>query len=363
MTSRALRNAHSLSCIVLLLISSAALRAQQLQPLPASGPATIDMTVLKPETVGFSSERLERLHSLLQQTVDRKELPGAVTILARHGKIVDYRVYGVKDVASNAPLTKDAIFRAFSMTKPITAVAMLQLYEQGKWLPSDPISKFVPEFEHLKVFKGVDTAGNMILEDPVHAPTMLELMTHTAGFTYGFFGNSLVDKEYQKANLFQSKSSREFIEKLAKLPLTYQPGTRWSYSVSMDVQGYIIEKLSGQSLPDYFQEHIYKPLGMKDSGFFVPAEKRSRLVTMYRGNDRGEMIVAEGAGIGGDYSAQPSMASGGGGSVATAEDYYRFATMLANEGELNGVRILAPSSVRLMSTNHLAPNLLTGEFS
>src|SRR5215471_1005335 len=287
MTSRALRHAHSLSCIVLLLISSAALRAQQLQPLPASGPATIDMTVLKPETVGFSSERLERLHSLLQQTVDRKELPGAVTILARHGKIVDYRVYGVKDVASNAPLTKDAIFRAFSMTKPITAVAMLQLYEQGKWLPMDPIAKYIPEFAHIKVFKGVDSSGSMILEDPAHAPTIQELLTHTAGFTYGFFGNNVVDKEYQKAGVMQSKTLQEMIDKLAKIPLMYQPGTRWSYSASMDIQGYIVEKLSGQSLPDYFQEHIYKPLGMNDSGFFVPAEKKSRFVTMYRGNEKG----------------------------------------------------------------------------
>jgi len=130
----------------------------------------------------------------------------------------------------------------------------------------------------------------------------------------------------------------------------------------MDIQGYIIEKLSGQSLPDYMQEHIFKPLGMKDTGFFVPAEKRSRFVTMYRGNDKGEMVPAEG-GFGGDYASQPAMPSGGGGSVSTAEDYFRFAEMLANGGELNGVRILAPSSVQLMSTNHLAPNLLTGEFS
>lgn len=361
MTSHALCTAKFLVCVALLLVSTDALEAQQSQPSQSNGPATIDMTVVKPESVGFSSERLERLHSLMQQTVDQKQLPGAVTILARHGKVLDYRVYGVKDVASSAPLTKDAIFRAFSMTKPITAVAMLQLYEQGKWLPSDPISKFVPEFEHLKVFRGVDAAGNMILEDPVHAPTMAELMTHTAGFTYGFFGSTLVDKEYQKANLFQAKSSQEFIEKLAKLPLTYQPGTRWSYSVSMDVQGYIIEKLSGQPLPDYMQEHIFKPLGMKDTAFYVPAEKRSRFVTMYRGNEKGEMVPAD-TSTGGDYAAQPGMASGGGGSVSTAEDYYRFASMLANGGELNGVRILAPSSVQLMSTNHLAPHLLTGEF-
>jgi CubicO group peptidase (beta-lactamase class C family) len=348
-----------LLCANLLLVPAAGLRAQQSAPSSAAGPATMDMTVVKPETVGFSSERLERLHALMQQTVDRKELPGAVTILARHGKVLDYRVYGAKDVAGNAPLTKDAIFRAFSMTKPITAVAMLQLYEQGKWLPSDPISKFIPEFAHLKVFKGADASGNMILEDPVHPPTMAELMTHTAGFTYGFFGSTLVDKEYQKAELFQSKSLEEFIEKLAKLPLTYQPGTRWSYSVSMDIQGYIVEKLSGQPLPDYMQEHIFKPLGMKDTAFYVPAEKRSRFVTMYKGNEKGDMVPSTG---GNEYSSEPGMASGGGGLVSTAEDYYRFATMLANGGELNGVRILAPSSVQLMSTNHLAPQLLTGEF-
>jgi CubicO group peptidase (beta-lactamase class C family) len=201
----------------------------------------------------------------------------------------------------------------------------------------------------------------LIVEDPVHPPTMLELMTHTAGFTYGFFGETAVDKEYQKAQLFQSKSLKEMIDKLAKIPLTYQPGTKWVYSVSMDIQGYIVEKLSGQSLPVYFQEHIYGPLGMKDSGFHVPAEKRSRFVTMYRSNEKGELVPSD-VNLGSDYSAAPAMASGGGGSVTTAEDYYRFASMLANVGELNGVRVLSPASVQLMSTNHLATHLLTGEF-
>ena len=346
----------------LLLFSSASLVAQQPQPAATNAPASIDMTLAKPESVGFSSERLERLHSLIQQTVDHKELAGAVTILARHGKVIDYRVYGLKDIASNSPLTKDAIFRNFSMTKPMTGVAMMQLYEQGKWLPSDPIAKFIPEFAHLKVFKGADNAGNMILEDPVHPPTMQELMTHSAGFTYGFFGNTLVDKEYQKAGVMQSsKTLQEMIDKLAKLPLAYQPGTKWVYSLSMDIQGYIIEKLSGQTLPDYMQEHIFKPLGMKDTGFYVPAEKHGRFVTMYVGNEKGEMVPAD-SNFGGDYASQPTMPSGGGGSVTTAEDYFRFAEMLANEGELNGVRIISPASARLMSSNHLAPNLLTGEF-
>jgi CubicO group peptidase (beta-lactamase class C family) len=344
------------------LVFAFAARALRGQQTTSKGTTAIDMTVVKPESVGFSSERLERLHSLLQQTVDRRELPGAVTILARHGKVIDYRAYGMKDIAAGAPLTKDAIFRAYSMTKPMTAVAMLQLYEQGKWLPSDPIAKYIPEFAQLKVFKGVDAAGNIVVEAPNHAPTMQELMTHTAGFTYGFFGESAVDKEYQKAGVLQSKTLQEMIEKLAKIPLMYQPGTRWVYSVSMDVQGYIVEKLSGRSLPDYMQEHIFKPLGMKDSGFYVPSEKRGRFVTLYRGNEKGELTASPSM-AGADYEAQPTMASGGGGSVTTAEDYFRFASMLANGGELNGVRILAPSSVRLMSTNHLAANLLTGEFS
>jgi CubicO group peptidase (beta-lactamase class C family) len=331
------------------------------QQAGGSEPATIDMTVAKPESVGFSSERLERLHALMQEAVDAKQLPGAVTLLARHGKVVDYRTYGMRDAASGAAMTRDTIFRAFSMTKPVTGVAMMLLYEQGKWLPSDPIAKYIPEFAHLKVCKGVDGAGNMILEDPIHPPTMKELMTHTAGFVYGFFGNTPVDKEYQKTGVMQSKSLQEFIGKLAKIPLAYQPGTKWVYSVSMDIQGYIIEKLSGQMLPDFMRDHIFKPLGMKDSGFFVPADKRGRFVTIYRSNEKGEVVPAPG--FGGDYAEQPTMASGGGGMVTTAEDYFRFAEMLANGGELNGVRILSLASVQLMSTNHLAANLLTGEFS
>jgi CubicO group peptidase (beta-lactamase class C family) len=276
----------------------------------------------------------------MQQVVDQKQLPGAVTILARHGKVIDYRVYGQRDWATAAPMTKDSIFRDYSMTKPVNAVAMMILYEQGKWLPMDPISKFIPEFAQLKVLRGVDAAGNMIREEPNHSPTMQELMTHTAGFTYGFFGNTPVDKEYTRVAVMDSKSLQEMIDKLAKIPLMYQPGTRWSYSVSMDIQGYIIEKLSGKSLPDFYQEHIFKPLGMKDAGFFVPADKNDRFVTLYRLNEKGELIAD--SNFRRAYSAQPGMPSGGGGMVSTAEDYFRFAEMLANGGELNGVRISRP---------------------
>lgn len=324
----------------------------------------VDRPESNPETLGFSSERLERLHATMQQEVDQKKLAGIVTILARHGKVVEERTYGKKDIASGAPMTKDTIFRIYSMTKPVTGVAMMILYEEGKWHPSDPISLYIPEFAHLKVFKGVDQSGQMILEDPVHPPTMRELMSHTAGFTYGLFGANPVDKIYTDRQVLNSRSLQDMIDKLATTPLLYQPGTRWVYSASMDIQGYIIEKLSGQSLPDFMQQHIFGPLRMKDTGFFVPKEKRIRFATQYAGDAEGVLVenAAEGNAPPTNYSTQPSMPSGGGGLVSTAQDYLRFAQMLLNHGELDGVRILAPATVQLMTSNHLAPNLLTGEF-
>jgi CubicO group peptidase (beta-lactamase class C family) len=318
----------------------------------------LDMTVVKPESVGFSSERLERLHALIQGEIDKKQLAGAVTILARHGKVVEYRTYGQRDLATGAAMTRDTIFRDYSMTKPVTGVAMMILYEEGKWSPLDPISKYIPEFAHLKVFKGIDADGKMIVVDPDHPPTMRELMTHTAGFTY-FFADRPVDKMYRDAKVLSGSANlQEMIDKLAKIPLLYQPGKGWEYSMSMDIQGYIVEKLSGQSLPDFMREHIYEPLGMRDAGFYVPEEKRGRFATLYNVNPQGELVAGEP----GDYAKQPTAASGGGGMVSTAEDYFRFASMLANGGELDGKRVLAPSTVKLMTSNHTPDSLLTGEF-
>jgi CubicO group peptidase (beta-lactamase class C family) len=317
---------------------------------------------VKPEAVGFSSERLERLHQLIQQEIDQKQLAGAVTLLARHGKVVDYRTYGQRDIAAAAPMTKDVIFRDYSMTKPVTGVAMMILYEEGKWLPSDPIAKFIPEFAHLKVFQGVDAEGKMILVDPIHPPTMRELMTHSAGFSYGS-GHSVVDAMYGDKKLMQSANLQEMIDKLATIPLNYQPGKGWTYSVSMDIEGYIIEKLSGQTLPDFIRDQIFLPLDMKDAGFFVPEAKRSRFATNYRDDAQDQLVPSvPGGGPPADYATQPTKPSGGGGMVSTAEDYYRFAQMLGNGGELEGKRILAPATVKLMTSNHLPANLLTGEF-
>jgi CubicO group peptidase (beta-lactamase class C family) len=341
---------------LLLFAGTQASRAQQLNK------KTAELGENKPESLGFSPERLERLHATMQREVDEKRLPGIVTILARHGKVVEQRTYGKKDIASGAPMARDTIFRIFSMSKPVIGVAMMILYEEGKWHPFDPVSKYIPEFAHLKVFKGVDASGNMILEDPVHPPTMRELMTHTAGFTYGFFGTTVVDKMYNEQKVLQSKSLQEMIDKLAKMPLLYQPGTRWMHSVSMDIQGYIVEKLSGQSLPDFMQQRIFAPLGMKDTGFYVPQEKRNRFATLYREDPKGELVADGTVGtVPTDYATQPTLASGGGGMVSTAQDYLRFAQMLLNGGELDGVRILAPATVQFMTSNHLAAGVMTNE--
>jgi len=340
------------------------LSAQAQKPAAAAAHHTSDVTVVSPESVGFSSQRLERLHALMQDATDKKEIAGAVTLLARHGKVVDYRVYGKRDLASGAAMTKDTIFRDYSMTKPVTGVAMMILFEEGKWLPNDPIAKYIPEFAHLKVYAGQNDDGSMKLVDPVHPPTMRELMSHTAGFTYGFFGNTPVDKMVREANVFAQPNLQGLIDKLATIPLLYQPGEGWTYSLSMDIEGYIVEKLSGQSLPDFMRDHIFMPLGMKDAGFYVPAEKRSRFATNYWWDPKSNMVSAQPQGFVSphEYGEQPTEASGGGGLVSTIEDYYRFAQMMGNGGELNGKRIVSPATVKLMTSNHVPEPLLTKGF-
>jgi CubicO group peptidase (beta-lactamase class C family) len=283
--------------------------------------------------------------------VDGKQLAGISTTVTRHGQVVHRSVYGQADLAGSKPLRDDTIFRIYSMTKPITGVAMMILYEEGKWKPNDPISRHIPEFKDLKVFKSLDADGKPVLEAPAHAPTVGELMSHTAGFTYGLFGASPVDKMYQQANVLGAGSLQQFIERLAPLPLAYQPGQGWVYSVSVDVQGYLVEKLSGKPFPDFLRERIFEPLGMNDTAFFVPESELSRLATVYQGGAQGLAPMPNDPNV----SKPPAFPSGGGGLYSTAGDYLRFAQMLANDGELSGVRILAPSSVELMTSNHVPP--------
>ena len=261
-------------------------------------------------------------------------------------------------------MTNDTIFRIYSMTKPVTGVAMMMLYEEGKWHPSDPISKFIPEFADLKVFKGTDANGAITTEAPVHPPTMAELMTHTAGFTYGLFGSTPVDRLYMSKFWPGNGNLHEMMQRLAGMPLLYQPGSKWVYSVSMDIQGYLIEKISGKTLPEFMEERIFKPLRMTDTAFFVSKEKRSRFASVYSGGPDGKLFVTGAAsGPKADYVSMPAAPSGGGGLVSTAKDYARFAQMLLNHGELDGVRLLSPATVDLMTSNHLSPKLMTGEFS
>jgi len=239
------------------------------------------IALVAPESVGFSSDTLKELDPAMQGIVDSKHLAGVVTLLARHGKVVQHKAYGVQDIATQTPMKLDTIMRIYSMTKPIAGAAMMMLYEEGRWKPTDPIAKHIPELANLRVYTGVDANGQPILSAPSHAPTMGELMSHNAGFTYGLFGNSPVDKMYQADNPLDAPSLQAFIDKIARLPLLYQPGEKWVYSVSVDIQGYLVEKLSGKTFPDFLRDRIFTPLAMKDTGFFVPEAKLPRVATIY----------------------------------------------------------------------------------
>jgi CubicO group peptidase (beta-lactamase class C family) len=312
-----------------------------------------------PAKAGFSAQRLQRLTQSLHARVDEGQLSGMVALIARHGKLVYCDAYGVQDLTSRKPMTEDTIFRIHSMTKPVTGVAMMMLYEEGKWSPHDPVAKYIPELANVKVYTGVDASGNPILEAPVHPPTLAELLTHTAGFVYGFQG-SPVDKIFSDRKPFEVSSTLEMIQRVATVPLEYQPGTRWKYSVAVDIQGYLIEKLSGKKLPQFFRERIFDPLGMHDTDYYVPESKLPRLATMYRmapGATALEAVPHDA-----NVARMPPFTGGGGGLYSTAHDYLRFAQMLLNEGELDGVRYLAPPTLELMRGNHLPPQLMTGAF-
>ena len=337
--------------LVVLLFASASLQAQTrvatLAPLPTAAP----------ETVGFVPGGLDKMDAGMQDLVDKKHLAGIVTLVARHGKVVQQKAYGVQSLETGAPMKIDTIARIYSMTKPITGVAMMMLYEEGKWKPSDPIAKHIPEFANLKVYAG-EKDGQIILEPPAHPPTMGELMSHSAGFTYGLFGSTAVDKLYQAANPLGQPSLKDFIKTMATLPLLYQPGTKWVYSVSVDIQGYLVEKLSGKTFPEFLRTRLFEPLGMIDTGFSVPAEKVSRVASIYSWNREKSALVAEP--LDPAISQLPGLPSGGGGLYGTASDYFKFAQMLLNGGELNGKRILKKATVGMMHTNVLSDAVLNG---
>ena len=316
------------------------------------------LPITDPESAGFSSERLELLDRTMHGIVDEGELSGIVMYVARHGRIVHQSAYGKRDMENNKPMKMDTIFRLYSMSKPVTGVAMMILYEEGKWHPSDPLVKHFPEFNDLMVHAGVDNQGKDILEKPKRMPTVGDIMSHTGGFSYGFFGDSPVDELYKKVEPMGVDSADEFIKKLATLPLLYHPGEAWVYSVSVDIQGALIERLSNMSLADFMRTRIFEPLNMKDTAFFVPKNKMDRLATVYVLQEETLKPMPHAANV----TTQPGFSSGGGGLYSTANDFVRFAQMLINGGELDGVRLLSPSTVGLMGSNQLSEKLMTGEF-
>jgi CubicO group peptidase (beta-lactamase class C family) len=331
-----------------------AFAAVTLPPAPAIGQPALPTA--KAENVGMSTERLTRLGETMKSLVDQGRLAGVVTMVARHGKVVEFEAAGKRDVAANLPMQKDSIFRIYSMSKPITGVAMMMLFEEGKWQLNDPVAKYVPEFANLKVY-GTDAAGNIVLKDQTHPMTMRELMSHTAGFTYGFFSDTPVDKLQREADVLNINNTlEEMIARVAKLPLNAQPGSEWHYSISVDIQGYIVQKLSGMRFEEFLEKRIFKPLNMVDTGFYVPPEKLKRFAEFYDYDKEGHLQIVRSP-INHDYSAKPALPSGGGGLVSTATDYMRFCQMLLNGGQLGGVRLLSPRTVELMRTNVLAPTM------
>ncbi len=325
------------------------------------GPRNLSATAASPEALGFDSARLKKLDDYMTNVVTSGRVAGMTTLLARHGQIVSYKTYGAANLDTGAPIDNDTIFRIYSMTKPVTGVAMMVLFEEGKWRLDDPVTRFVPEFKDLRVVKSIKADGTMELEDMKRPPTMREVMSHTAGFGYGLAEEHPVDKLFREKAVLSAPSLKQMIDRTAEIPLMYQPGTSWYYSSAVDIQGYIIEKISGQTLGQFMQQRIFAPLKMPDTAFYTGADKASRLSAVYVfDRDLGKIVEAKqlfGVDMP-DYTKPPVNESGGGGLVSTTMDYARFAQMLANGGELDGARILSPAAVEMMGTNVIPKNVL-----
>ena len=337
------RRAVHLLALVLSLLSLTAAHAQNGRTLATAPPAS----------VGVSVERLGRLEAGMQRFVDENRLAGVTTLLARRGKIVHAFAAGRNDIRNSDPIARDSIFRIYSMTKPITATAMMMLFEEGKWHLDEPVTRYIPEFANLQVHLGDNADGTMKLEPARRSMTMRELMTHSAGLGYVLNPANAVDRLIIKERILNPAVPLQvMIDKLATTPLMAQPGTRWYYSIAVDVQGYLVEKLSGQPFAEFLQARLFGPLGMKDTAFYVPQDKLSRLARIHTdGKDGGIAAPADDAVR---VSEPPPGPSGGGGLYSTADDYLRFAQMILNGGEFEGTRYMSPRTVQMMRTNHLA---------
>ena len=341
-----------LAALVALVVGSATFQSA---PAAAVGAESArDLAVVDPHEVGVSAERLERLDAGMQAMVDDGKLAGIVTMLARHGKVVFTDTVGKLDLGKDDPVELDSIFRIFSMTKPVVGTALMMLHEEGRWQLDDPVSKYIPAFADLQVFTGVDGDGAMQVE-PVERGrriTMRDLMRHTAGLGYVLNPRHPVNRAVIDGRVLDTGAPLEtMIDKLVRIPLLSQPGTAWAYSISVDVQGYLVEQISGQPLGVFLRERIFDPLGMVDTAFHVPPDKMHRVGARHTPGPDGALVAPPGGAQA--PNAPLKGPSGGGGLYGTAPDYLRFAQMLLNGGELDGVRLLAPRSVELMAANHL----------
>jgi len=321
----------------------------------------------RPEEVGLSSERLQRINDVMQQYIDSSQISGGITVVSRRGRIAHFEAQGLMDIESKTPMRKDAIFRLASMTKPVTGVAILMLMEEGKLRLTDPVSRFIPEFKTMKVAmaKPLPPGPSGPQRQPPREPdiytvpadreiTIRDLMTHTSGLASGGWGTA-------EANRIAARKTNDHlahhIPQLGGVPLDFQPGSQWRYSAlaGIDTLGRIVEVISGQTFDQYLKQHIFDPLGMKDTTFVPGADGLNRAVTLYRRGPKGNLERTETP----DWLATKTLFSGGGGLWSTAEDYMQFAEMLVNGGVLNGTRLLSPRTVDLMGTNHVA-DLYTG---
>jgi len=313
--------------------------------------ATVDAT-------GISIDALARLdRHLLERYIPPEKIAGCLTLIARRGEIAHLSAMGQMDRERGTPMAVDTIFRFYSMTKPITSVALMQLHERGMFQLTDPVSRFIPEWRDLQVMCGGEWPN--FETRPADRPmSVRDVLSHQSGLTYGFMEGPL-EMAYHKADVYQAAAMRgrdlqSMVDRLAELPLKFSPGDSWNYGVSTDVCGYLVQVISGQRFDEYLQEHIFDPLGMDDTGFHVPAEKIDRFAANYeRGPDKRLRLLDDPAGS--HYGEPQTFFSGGGGLVSTAHDYYRFCQMLLNGGELDGARLLGPKTIELMTMNHL-PN-------
>ena len=328
------------------------------------------ISLADPTALGFSPARLDQLHALASAYVDAGKLAGTVMLVARRGEIAHFSAYGQRDVESGTPMELDTIVRIYSMTKPITTVAAMMLFEDGHFLLDTPVREFIPAFGEVQVCVGMRKEGP-VLAPPARPVTIKDLMTHTAGLSYGWYEDTPVDRMYQDAKLYDVEGGlAERVDALAQLPLCFHPGTGWRYSFATDVLGRVVEVCSGQTLDTFFADHIFAPLGMTDTFFQVPADKQPRLASLYSAyesfNPGGAgAIDSDGPAVhcidradDSTYCRPPKAFSGGGGLAGTTHDYFRFSQMLLSGGVLDGHRLLGRKTVDLMLMNHLPAQLM-----